>query len=303
MHYNDRIMRPTTHPGENTVLFLDVVDSTRLYEQSGDRKAFSVVTTCLGRASEVVLSRGGRVVKYTGDGLMAVFPSPDAAADSAVGIHGAMRECPSVAENPIGVRMGFHTGPILKSGTDVYGETVNVAARLTSIASSGRALTTAVSASRMVTGWRDLLTAVPSRILRGIGQPVDLFELRCESTGETTSVFGVSTICSDEIELRLHHNRRWTVLNGWKPLLRLGRDPGADIQIEDQRASRHHAEIELRGDKFVLIDHSSNGTFVTIGDGPEFIVAREDVVLHGHGSIALGRSRDGNPMAIEFIGA
>lgn len=293
--------RPTIHPGENTVLFLDVVNSTRLYTQSGDRKAFSVVTTCLSHASAVVLNRGGRVVKYTGDGLMAVFSSPDAAADSAVGIHVAMRECPSVSDQPIGVRIGFHTGPLLKSGTDVFGETVNLASRIAALASAGRALTTASSVEAMVSGWRERLTAVPSRILRGANQPVDLYELRCEGGGDATSLLGIDTSVLETLELRLRYNQGWTVLNQWKPVLRLGRGPTEDLRVEDQLVSRHHAEIELRGDKFVLADQSSNGTYVTIGSAPEFILSREDIVLHGTGWLSLGRCRSGNFHAIEFF--
>src|SRR5690554_5840738 len=161
-------------PGENTVLFLDVVGSTRLYEQIGDRTAFSVVTRCLGHASEILLNRGGRVIKYTGDGLMALLPTADAAADSALGIHSTMIDCPAVATQGLSVRIGFHTGTIIRSGTDIFGETVNLASRLASIATPGRALTTAASASQMNPGWRDLLAPMPARILRGATRPIDL---------------------------------------------------------------------------------------------------------------------------------
>lgn len=292
---------PTNHSDENTVLFLDVVNSTRLYEQHGDRKAFSVVTTCLTHASSAVLERGGRVVKYTGDGLMAVFGGPDAAADSSVAIHAALRGCISLSDLTVGVRIGFHTGPLLKSGTDVFGETVNLAARIASIATAGRALTTAASYDAMDGSWRDRLTAVPARVLRGANHPVELYELRCDSGGETTSLLGIDTAMQETLELRLRYNQGWTVINHWKPVLRIGRGSTSDLQVEDQRASRHHAEIVLRGDKFVLSDQSSNGTYVTIGGTPEFVLSREDVVLHGSGWISLGRSRVDNPRAIEFF--
>jgi adenylate cyclase len=293
--------RPTSRPDENTVLFLDVVNSTRLYEQSGDRKAFSLVTTCLSHASAVVLNRGGRVVKYTGDGLLAVFPGADAAADSAVGIHIALRESPSVADQPIGVRIGFHTGTLLKSGMDVFGETVNIAARIAALASAGRALTTANSMDAMAPAWRERLTALPSRVVRGSHQPIELFELRCEPCGETTSLLGLDNATQDNIELRLRYTHGWTVVSRWKPVLRVGRIPTADLHLEDQRASRNHAEIELRGDKFILSDQSTNGTYVTIGNAPEFILNREDAVLHGSGWLSFGRSRAENPLALEFF--
>lgn len=295
--------RLTLPPDENTVLFLDVIDSTRLYERSGDRQAFSIVTACLGRASAVILEHGGRIIKYTGDGLMATFSGPDTAAQAVIDIHSALRESAATTEDPMSIRVGFHCGSLLKSGSDVFGETVNVAARIAALASAGRALTTATTAAQMDSDWRERLTPVPARVMRGFSHAIDLFELRCDSGGEATCVFGASTVRGEDAELRLYIDRKWTVLNSRTPLAVLGRAPSANICIDDSRASRHHAEIELRGDKFVLVDHSSNGTYVTIGNTPEFIVSREDIVLHGGGWISLGRSRDGNPRAIEFFGA
>lgn len=294
---------PTPLPDENTVLFLDLIDSTRLYEHRGDRQAFSIVTACLGRASAVILEHGGRIVKYTGDGLMAAFPGPDVTAAAVLDIHDTLRDCPSLADKPTKLRVGFHCGPLLKSGTDIFGETVNIAARIADLASAGRALTTATTAAQMDSSWRARLTAVPARIVRGIRQPLELFELRCDTSDEATSVFGAAAVPGEHSELRLYLNRRWTTLNRHNPQTTLGRAPSADVCIDDARASRHHAAIELRGDKFVLVDHSSNGTYVTIGNTPEFIVSHEDIVLHGGGWISLGRSRDGNPCSIEFFGA
>lgn len=301
MHYNARMSSPTSHPVENTVLFLDVVNSVRLYEQSGDHKAFSVVTACLQHASTVVTNRGGRVVKHTGDGLMAVFSNPEAAADSAIGIHLAMRDNPTLGNQPLGVRIGFHTGPLLQSGTDVFGETVNLAARIAALASAGRALTTATSLEAMGAPWRERLSAVASRPVRGLNQPVELYELRCEPGGETTSVLGFDPTQQESIELRLRYSLGWRMVNAWRPVLRIGRGPTSDLVVEDQRASRQHAEIELRGNKFVLSDRSSNGTYVTIGDTPEFVLSREDAVLHGTGWLSFGRSRNETPFAIEFF--
>lgn len=295
-------MKPTPRtPADSTVFFLDVVGSTRLYEEIGDRTAFSLVTGCLGRASEVVLNRGGRVVKYTGDGLMAILPSPDAAADAAIGIHVALRDCPSLAGQSLGVRIGFHSGPLIKSGTDVFGETVNLASRLASIAAPGRAMTSGTSVERMMTGWREQMHPMPPRILKGASRSIELFELLCDVSGETTSVFGLPTQLADEAELRICCNTKWTLVNRWKPLARLGREPNSEVYVEDPRVSRHHAEIELRAGKFVLRDHSSNGTYVTMGDAPEFIVTREELVLPENGWISLGRSREESQAAMEFL--
>lgn len=292
---------PLLKSPDSTVLFVDLVGSTRLYEQAGDKTAFSLVTACLDKASEIVINRGGRTIKNTGDGLIAVLPGPDAAADCAAGIHATMRNCPSLANQPAEVRIGFHTGPLLSRHNDIFGETVNVAARLTALASPGRALTTETAASRMTTSWRDHLRPLPPRFLRGVSKQIALFELPFEPEGETTSIYGLPDPIAEAPELRLIWNNNRFQVNGWQPVARLGRDPISEVCIDDLRASRQHAGIELRGDKFVLYDHSSNGTYLSISGTPEFILSREEIVLHGSGWLSLGRSRNGNPLTIGFF--
>jgi predicted component of type VI protein secretion system len=69
----------------------------------------------------------------------------------------------------------------------------------------------------------------------------------------------------------------------------------------DPMASRRHAKIELRAGTFVLIDQSSNGTFVSFGVNAEMRLKREEVILHGSGKIAFGHSIADNAVeTVEF---
>ena len=70
----------------------------------------------------------------------------------------------------------------------------------------------------------------------------------------------------------------------------LGREPSSDVPVIDREASRHHATIEVRGDKFVLLDHSSNGTFIASDGAVEIWLRREEMILPARGRIALGLS-------------
>ena len=81
-----------------------------------------------------------------------------------------------------------------------------------------------------------------------------------------------------EKSYRLQTHRPFTV----------GRDPGNDIILRDPKVSRHHAEITLRGDKFLLVDRSTNGTFVYTDAGDSFRVIREELALGGSGRILPG---------------
>src|SRR5947199_214490 len=72
--------------------------------------------------------------------------------------------------------------------------------------------------------------------------------------------------------------------------LTLGRDLQCDMVIGDRMASRMHARIERRRDKFVLVDQSSNGTYVTVDGEKEILVRREELVLRGRGQICFGHA-------------
>ena len=291
----------TPFPPECTVLFADLVGSTQLYERVGDSSAFELVDRCLKELNRAVEGRGGQVVKHTGDGLMAIFAQADQAADAAVCMHQALRELPSTPGQRLAVRIGFHSGSVIASSGDVFGETVNFAARLVELASPGRALTTVETYQHLTPEWKEVLHALAPRVLRGASRPVEIYELKCEAMGDVTVLQTGQFDLDEEHELRLYLNEQTIILNNTHPVARIGRDAAADLRIGDSRASRRHAEIELRGDKFVLVDRSSNGTYVAMDGEREFLLSREEIVLRGRGHIALGGSCSDNPFAISFV--
>jgi hypothetical protein len=70
--------------------------------------------------------------------------------------------------------------------------------------------------------------------------------------------------------------------------LTFGRDAANDVVIGDRKASRVHARIERRRDKYVLVDHSTNGTFCTLDGEGEVELHREELLLRGRGRIVFG---------------
>ena len=286
---------------EFTVLFADLAGSTQLYERVGDALAFRLVEQCLQLMRGEIEQRGGRVAKHTGDGLMAVFRDANRAAEAALRVHHAVRDLPLSTGPKIAVRLGFHTGPVVESENDVFGDTVNVAARLLELASPGRAITSLETARQLEPEWRVLLRPLKPRALRGVSRLTNPFELVCESPGELTVVQSVNFTAEEKPELRLYLGAQSVVLDERNPSVRLGRDPSSEICVSDTRASRQHARIEFRGDKFVLIDRSSNGTFVAVDDEKEFVLSREEVVLRKHGQLALGRTCVSNAYSIGFV--
>ena len=83
---------PTKPTNECAVLFADLVGSTQLYQRVGDTSAFELVDRCIRTMRIAVETKRGRVVKHTGDGLMAVFRDADSAADATLAIHQTVKE-------------------------------------------------------------------------------------------------------------------------------------------------------------------------------------------------------------------
>src|SRR5947207_6436889 len=131
---------------QTTVLFADVSGSTSLYETEGDAAALDAIGLCIGRLSQAAESTGGRVLKTMGDEVMVLFPTPDAAANGASEMHAAVATLPPVNGTKLGLRIGFHGGPVIQKDNDVFGDTVNLAARLVATAVKGQIITSADTA-------------------------------------------------------------------------------------------------------------------------------------------------------------
>jgi len=114
-----------------TVLFTDVVSSTEAARSAGDARWRATLDTFEERADRVAAAYGGRVVKTTGDGVVATFDGPG----RAVGAARALRE--SVAPLGLDLRTGLHTGEVELRGTDIGGLAVHLAARIQSTAAPG----------------------------------------------------------------------------------------------------------------------------------------------------------------------
>jgi adenylate cyclase len=131
-------------PGEGTpttmaVVFTDLEGFTRFTAQEGDEAASALLAEHHRTIGPVVRSRGGRVVKRIGDGLMLSFDEPAAAIHAAVELLGT-------APDPLRLRAGVHAGEVVATRDDLVGHVVNVAARVTEAAKGGQALVTAAAA-------------------------------------------------------------------------------------------------------------------------------------------------------------
>lgn len=291
--------RPSGVERELSVLFADVSGSTRLYELLGDAKAFAAVNGCLDLLKRVTSAHGGHVVKTIGDEIMAVLPSADAAVQAACGMQAEVTAQPPVEDTRIAIRIGLHFGSVLETDGDVFGDTVNIAARMAKIAHGGQIITSDATVAKLHPIMRASARMLDALTVRGKTEDIHVYEILWHESEDTTMLVGRTHAPPlAESAVRLVHQGQEFLVNAERPALVIGRDEQADIVVQDRRASRIHARIERRRDKFVFVDQSSNGSYVTIRGETEIQLRREEFVLHGNGSISLGHSYAKDPSEI-----
>ena len=285
---------------ERAILFADVSGSTALYELLGDKPAAKAIDACLGSLREVVARRDGQVVKTIGDELMVVFSSPEAACEAAREMQQCMALLPPTAGAKLAIRIGFHYGLVLEDKGDFWGDGVNTAARLAGLAKSGQILTTGATANALPGIQRSNLRDLDAITVKGKQDAVRVFELMWGDTEDATQVAGMAASAKVEARLTLEVGERTIAFPQEKTALVLGREVGCDIVIPEKTASRRHARIERRGVQYVLVDESTNGTYVAIEGDREMLLRRDSVMLRGRGKIALGTSTDGAAELVLF---
>jgi class 3 adenylate cyclase/cell division septation protein DedD len=120
------------HKNTLTVLFTDIVGSTSFFERNGDTAGLAMIHRHDELARSVVQQYRGRVIKTIGDSAMAEFPDPASAVRSGVEIERQFLQLNSTLPQSqrVEVRIGIHSGIGFRKGDDLFGEVVNVAARI-----------------------------------------------------------------------------------------------------------------------------------------------------------------------------
>lgn len=126
--------------GTMTLVFTDMVDSTALAESMGDNTWTETVRDHESAIRRITTSGGGRVVKLLGDGSMLAFESARGAVRAAIEIQASTHQA------PFSVRIGAHTGDVIRTGSDFFGTTVNKAARIAATAGAGEIMVSSTTA-------------------------------------------------------------------------------------------------------------------------------------------------------------
>ena len=177
---------------------------------------------------------------------------------------------------------------------DVYGETVNMAARMVKLAKADQIITTEPTVWKLSEDQRAMTRYVDEQTLAGGLDKMDFYEI----IWEVNDLTDLATHQPPR-ELRTTHTNlslsfcdQQFFLDESKPSISIGRSATNDLVIPSLLASRHHADIHLTRGRFVVHDQSVNGTFIRRGDGREVLLLRDDHPLSGSGKIGVGEPPD-----------
>jgi len=271
-----------------TIFFADIGGSTALYQKLGDTSAHKIVTDAMSVMTEQVAYHQGELLRTIGDEVLAVFPEPSDAFFCALSMQN------SFESGDLSIRVGFHHGESIRDSGDVYGNAVNLAARLSSLAKTGEIVTSAQTVDRFGAGVLETASCVTEKLasitLKGMSEPIEVHRIEA-SDGTRTGILSQTTMMTTRAPMllpTLHLEYAGESYRFVEGKLTVGRSPSCDIQVDVETSSRTHGYFEFKNNKFWFTDESSNGTwYVKSGEQPLKLI-RETTIVSAAGGLGVG---------------
>ncbi len=260
-------------------------------EPSSDAKRHDVCRKLVQRAVvNAADSTGGLLVSTRGGKLVLRFATADQAASAASKIHAAIDALPPVDGNRPGIQIGIHTGPVEAVGMTLSDATINLAVKLAEKAHDGQTVTSQQMAEQLNPAFKGF-----SKQMLSLQDETRMCELASwHQKGVRPPGWSAMAV------MRLTWRDQLVVCSREKDSVTIGRDAGCDFMIDAKYTSRRHCTLRYRDGQFALLDHSSNGTYVAVGDTPETKLRKSGVLLGEQGTIALGQPRMNGSEVVDF---
>lgn len=287
---------------ETAVIFAELIGAAELYAHAGDAAAHEAIAACVEKLAQAAAAARSRVVKRIGGRLLILADSAGSAARTAVALQVAAGGFPAAVNGTrLGLGVGFHFGPVIQNEADVFGDTVNLAARLVEQAARGQILLDADTAEGVDALHRLSIRRLYSVQLKGVPEEISLCEIVWRADEPVTFYPFDAGSEPSRAKLKLTYRGHKLVLRRIVEAVTIGRDPGCKLVIEDEHASRHHCTIQRRHNHFVLADKSTNGTFVQVEGEEEIMLQRDEFTLRKKGWISFGKPRSSGGDSLEFV--
>jgi class 3 adenylate cyclase/tetratricopeptide (TPR) repeat protein len=299
--------------GTWSIVFTDLVDSTAQRTRIGDDAADALRREHDRIVGDAIASRGGKVVKGTGDGAMVAFDGAADALAAAVAVQQRVERRNRAAVEPLGLRVGIAIGDAVYEDDDLHGTAVVEAQRICATANAGEVLLSAMV--RSIAGSRAEATLVPigSRNLKGLPEPVDIWRAEWSALDEITFPFPALLAPDTQLAFGGRATELDRLLGVWKDVLGGGRravfvsgEPGIGktrLAAETARAASVQSAVVLYG----CCDEGLNTPHQPFVEALDYYLARADQVdvgsFPGELSRVSARVRTRVPRAPEPISA
>lgn len=271
-------------------MFADVVGSTELYEGLGNDAANRIIGKAVDLMGNITEANHGIIVKTIGDEIMSRFDSADDSVRAAREIQEELEYGLPGEDVVIAVRVGLHFGPaILQEDNDVFGDAVNIAYRMASIAKAEQIIITEETVRLLSDDLQESTRQFDKTTVKGKADAITIYQVTWENN-DLTSIETVGDQVLDEVKYLVLQvdGKQIKIGSDEYRIFLMGRSKKCDLVVAARFASRSHAQIEFHRGKFVLSDQSSNGTFLSTGDGENIYLRRQEFILWGSGQISLG---------------
>jgi len=280
------------------IIFSDVAGSSKLYKQLGDQEANAAISRCVEMMALEVKQHQGIVVKTIGDEVMARFESTAQACAAGIAIQQNSHADP----NGLNIRIGAAYGSAILRNDDIFGEVVNDAAAVAKVAQAHQFLISEAFADSLKDLAEDITVHPFDKIkMKGSQHTTVIYRVDWEPqdiTVNATQVIEIGALQYDHTtpQIDLVYEQQGSTMKTLSVTPKLapfsvGREKkSCSLGIPTTFASREHFHIVYRRGKFLLKDHSTNGTYVQEGEAAAIYLRREEMPLRGSGIITMGQT-------------
>jgi class 3 adenylate cyclase len=281
---------PDMHQTEYVVLFADIASSMQLYNEHGDEGAKTLILGLQQQQTRLIEHCGGTVQDFTGDEIMARFEDCEKSIDASTRLHELAATFSDQNNVCLQLRIGLHYGPAIVEENRMFGDTVNIASRVASIAKGAQTITTAALVEQLSPATRSAARHYDITRIKGKFGLLDIYEYTWQSTGQTTMMLSRADLIGGS--LLLTFNDVQTELLPHAQSFSIGRAAANSLVVHGNSVSRQHVSIDYQRSHFVISDNSTNGTYVYLTNGEEIYLRRQQLPIWGQGQLALGAPKN-----------
>lgn len=283
------------------LLIAEITGDAPLLDKLGAVETQRAVERCRNRAERAIVAFAGLTIEAVGRTLLARFTRSDSAAQAAFDLRERVRQLPPVSGVTLTIRAALHISELDSNGAPTE-NALSTCRELVAAATAGQIVLSRQAADALPEGWRAHLGPAgiaglqrEAFIFQGnvLPQPAMAPEVSAPAASIQPAANGSPAAHASDAQrnaMMLRHSWNMLMVSDNRPIVLAGREEGNDLVIADRRASRHHARIEKRNGRYILIDTSTNGTFMLDESGNETALHRTEAEMPLRGRVGFGYS-------------